>query len=149
MKTFRLVQFAVWVGRFALGVTLLSAVADRFGLWGPYGSPRASWGDWAHFVHYCGVVNSFAPPAIIPVLAWLATALETIFGVALVIGFKVEYAAYGSAILFALFAFAMTWSLGVKDPLNYSVFVDAAGAFLLGALMTLRRSQLESERRMS
>ena len=94
-------------------------------------------------------MNSFAPPAIIPVLAWLATALETIFGVALVIGFKVEYAAYGSAILFALFAFAMTWSLGVKDPLNYSVFVDAAGAFLLGALMTLRRSQLESERRMS
>jgi uncharacterized membrane protein YphA (DoxX/SURF4 family) len=37
-------------------------------------------------------VNSFAPPAVIPVLTWVATALETIFGVALVIGFKGEYA---------------------------------------------------------
>jgi len=92
-------------------------------------------------------VNSFAPPAIIPLLAWLATALETIFGVALVVGFKVEYAAYGSAILFALFALAMTWSLGVKAPLNYSVFADVAGAFLLGVLMTLRRSPPENERR--
>jgi uncharacterized membrane protein YphA (DoxX/SURF4 family) len=126
-------------------VTLLSAVADRFGLWGPHGSPRAAWGDWAHFVRYTAVVNSFAPAAVIPPLAWLATALETTFGVALIVGFKVEYAAYGSAILFALFAFSMTASLGVKAPLDYSVFGDAAGAFLLGVLMTLRRSPLENK----
>jgi uncharacterized membrane protein YphA (DoxX/SURF4 family) len=146
MKTLRLVQIAIWVGRIALGVTFLSAVADRFGLWGPHGSPHASWGDWEHFVRYTGVVNSFAPAAVIPVLAWLATALETIFGVALIVGFKVEYVAYGSAILFALFAFAMTWSLGVKAPLDYSVFADVAGAFLLGALLTLRRSRPESQK---
>ncbi len=149
MRTLQVVQSAIWVGRFALGVTLLSAVADRFGLWGPYGSPRASWGDWAHFVHYCGVVNSFAPKAVIPALAWLSTGLEIIFGVALIAGFKVEYAAYGSAILFALFAFAMTLSLGVKAPLTYSVFGDAAGAFLLGVLMTLQRSLPEGETRRS
>ncbi len=149
MKTLRVVQSAIWFGRFALGVTLLSAVADRFGLWGPPGSPRASWGDWAHFVHYCGLVNSFAPQAVIPALAWLSTGLEIILGIALIAGFKVEYAAYGSAILFALFAAAMTLSLGVKSALSYSVFADAAGAFLLGALMTLQRSFPEGETRRS
>jgi len=76
----------------------------------------------------------------LPLLAWVSTGLEIWFGVALLIGFKVEYAAYGSAILFALFAFAMTWSLGVKAPLNYSVFGDAAGALLLGALASTRNT---------
>jgi len=135
MRTFRLVPFALWVGRITLGVTFLSAVADRFGVWGPHGSPHASWGDWSHFVQYCGVVNRFAPPAVIPALAWLATGLEIVFGVALLTGFKLKYAAYGSAILLALFAFAMTLSLGVKAPLDYSVFADVAGALLLGVLV--------------
>src|ERR1700739_838222 len=30
--------------RFALGASFLSAVADRFGLWGPYGAKNVSWG---------------------------------------------------------------------------------------------------------
>jgi putative oxidoreductase len=94
-------------------------------------------------------VNSFAPKAVIPALAWLSTGLEIIFGVALIAGFKVEYAAYGSAILFALFASAMTLSLGVKAPLSFSVFADAAGAFMLGVLMTLQRSSREGETRRS
>jgi putative oxidoreductase len=109
-------------------------------MWGPSGSPRASWGDWAHFVAYCAMVNNFAPKAVIPLLAWVSTGLEILFGVALLIGFKVEYAAYGSALLFALFAFAMTWSLGAKAPLSYSVFADAAGALLLGVLASTRKT---------
>jgi uncharacterized membrane protein YphA (DoxX/SURF4 family) len=84
-----------------------------------------------------------------PRTAWLSTGLEIIFGVALIAGFKVEYAVYGSAILFALFAAAMTLSLGVKAPLTYSVFADAAGAFLLGVLMTLQHSSREAETRRS
>ena len=136
----------MWVGRIALAVTLLSAVADRFGLWGPYGSPRASWGDWAHFVAYCGVVNSFAPKTVIPALAWIATGLEIVFGVGLLVGYKLEYVAYGLAVLFALFALAMTWSLGIKDPLNYSVFGDAGGALLLGALVSVVKNEGRSDR---
>jgi hypothetical protein len=30
--------------RFALGASFLSAVADRFGLWGPHGAKNVSWG---------------------------------------------------------------------------------------------------------
>jgi putative oxidoreductase len=136
-----ILPIALWAGRITLGATLLSAVADRFGLWGPFGSPQATWGDWAHFVHYCGILNSFAPAALIAALAWISTILEIVFGLALIIGFKLELAAYGSAILFALFALAMTWSLGIKAPLNYSVFADAGGALLLGALVTLSKSR--------
>src|SRR5262249_19858863 len=36
--------------RFALGASFLSAVADRFGLWGPYGAKNVSWGNFSHFV---------------------------------------------------------------------------------------------------
>jgi uncharacterized membrane protein YphA (DoxX/SURF4 family) len=121
-------------------VTLLSAVADRFGLWGPYGSPHVAWGDWAHFVRYCGALNSYAPAAFIPALAWISTALEIAFGAALLSGFKLEYVAYGSAILFTLFALGMTWGTGIKSPLDASVFADAAGAFVLGALLTAIRT---------
>ncbi len=146
MRSSRVVTFALWVGRIALAVTLLSAVADRFGLWGPPGSARASWGDWAHFVAYCGAVNSFAPKVLIPALAWIATAFEIVFGVGLLIGYKLEYVAYGSAVLFALFAFAMTWSGGIKGPLNYSVFADAGGALLLGALVSVLKNEGRSKR---
>jgi putative oxidoreductase len=139
-------MFALWVGRIALAVTLLSAVADRFGLWGPYGSPRAAWGDWAHFVAYCGVLNSFAPKVVIPALAWISTALEIAFGAGLLVGYKLKYVAYGAAVLFALFALAMTWSVGVKQPLDYSVFADAGGALLLGALASVVNGDGRSER---
>jgi putative oxidoreductase len=121
-------------------VTLLSAVADRFGLWGPYGSPHVAWGDWTHFVHYCGVLNSYAAAAFIRPLAWISTTLEIAFGVAFLIGFKLEYVAYGSSILFALFALGMTWGTGIKSPLDASVFTDAAGALVLGVLLTAIRT---------
>ncbi|MGH9762325.1 MAG: hypothetical protein ACREDR_24355 [Blastocatellia bacterium] len=44
--------------RFALGASFLSAVADRFGLWGPYGAKNVSWGNFAHFAEYTGAVNT-------------------------------------------------------------------------------------------
>ena len=47
--------------RWALGVTLLSAVADRFGLWGLPGVVNISWGNWPRFVAYTAKVNSFLP----------------------------------------------------------------------------------------
>src|SRR5262249_35194820 len=40
--------------RFALGASFLSAVADRFGLFGPYGAKNVSWGNFARFVEYTG-----------------------------------------------------------------------------------------------
>jgi putative oxidoreductase len=141
MKPERIFNTAMWYLRLALGLTLLSAVADRFGFWGPYGSRYASWGDWAHFVKYCALVNSFLPGSWAAPLAWIATALEAAFGIGLISGVFLRASAYGSAALLTTFALAMTTSFGIKAPLNYSVFADAAGALLLGALLEFRGQQ--------
>jgi hypothetical protein len=50
--------------RLALGASFLSAVADRFGLWGPYGAKNVSWGNFSHFVEYTGAVNVSLPQFI-------------------------------------------------------------------------------------
>lgn len=116
--------------RIALGVTFLSAVASRLSLWGSTSS------DWNNFLEYTAAVNSFAPASLIPTLAVVATTLEILFGIALIIGFKVKYIATGAGVLTLLFALAMAYSFGIKDPLDYSVFVDSAAAFLLAAMPT-------------
>jgi uncharacterized membrane protein YphA (DoxX/SURF4 family) len=118
--------------RLALGVTLVSAVADRFGIWGPPGAATVSWGDWTHFVAYTAKVNSFLPSALAPALAIIATAAETLLGISLILGIFRRPVAFAGAALFLLFAGAMTLSLGVKAPLSFSVFVDFAAALLLG-----------------
>src|SRR5262249_6013556 len=101
--------------RIALGSAFLSAVADRFGLWGKY----AGWGNFANFTRYVAQVNSFMPAFTIPFLAWAATAAETALGILLIIGIWPRWVALGSAMLLFLFGTAMAISLGIKAPLDY------------------------------
>jgi len=126
-----LAKFSSVFLRLALGISFLSAVADRFGLWGVYGQPNVSWGNYARFVDYTAKLNWFVPPAVIPALAGVATAAETLFGLLLVLGWKTRITALLSGILLITFALAMTLALGVKAPLNLSVFTAAGGALLL------------------
>jgi uncharacterized membrane protein YphA (DoxX/SURF4 family) len=119
--------------RIALGIAFLSAVADRFGLWGTYGQPNVEWGDFSRFVDYTGQLNWFAPTAVIPALAWAATFAEILLGLALVLGFFTRVAALLSGLMLLVFALTMIFALGVKAPLNFSVFSSSAGAFLLAA----------------
>ena len=51
--------------RLALGVTFLTAVADRFGLCGQFGTPNVAWGDFARFTQYTGQLNPWAPAALV------------------------------------------------------------------------------------
>ena len=51
--------------RLALGLSFLSALADRFGLWGAFGRPNVSWGSFARFVAYTGKLNWFLLEALI------------------------------------------------------------------------------------
>ena len=119
--------------RLALGISFLSAVADRFGLWGAYGQPHVAWGNYARFVDYTAKLNWFFPASIIPALAIMATAAETLLGILLVVGWKTRITALLSGVLLAIFAAAMTIALGLKAPLDFSVFSAAGGALLLGA----------------
>jgi uncharacterized membrane protein YphA (DoxX/SURF4 family) len=119
--------------RAALGLSFLSAVADRFGLWGAPGQNNVAWGDFGHFVAYVATLNWFAPSRLIPVLAWVATVAETTLGIALLIGIFTRVAALLSGTMLMFFALAMTFALGIKAPLDFSVFSASAGAFLLAA----------------
>jgi uncharacterized membrane protein YphA (DoxX/SURF4 family) len=117
--------------RLALGVSFLSALADRFGLWGAFGRPNVSWGSFARFVAYTGKLNWFLPEALILALAITATCAEALLGLCLVIGWHTRIAALLSGILLILFGVTMAVALGVKAPLDFSVFSAAGGAFLL------------------
>ena len=118
--------------RLALGISFLSAVADRFGFWGAYGQPNVAWGNYARFVGYTAKLNWFLPAAMIPALAIVSTAAEALFGLLLIVGWKTRITALLSGVLLTSFALAMTVTLGVKAPLDFSVFSAAAGALLLG-----------------
>jgi uncharacterized membrane protein YphA (DoxX/SURF4 family) len=117
--------------RLALGLSFLSAVADRFGLWGAFGQPNVAWGSFARFVAYTARLNWFLPPAVIPALASLATGAETLLGLCLLVGWYTRTTALLSGILLVLFGITMTLALGVEAPLNFSVFSAAGGAFVL------------------
>ena len=124
-------EIARLFARLALGASFLSAVADRFGLWGPYGAKNVSWGNFAHFVEYTRSVTALLPSSLTQSLAWASTIGETLFGVLLIIGFKIRVTSFLSGLLLLSFAIGMSTGLGVKTPFDYSVFSAAGAAFLL------------------
>jgi uncharacterized membrane protein YphA (DoxX/SURF4 family) len=117
--------------RAALAAGFLSAVTDRLGLWGPYGTPNVAWGDMSHFLVYTAKLNPWFPQSVIPALGVTVTIVETMLGVSLLFGFQTRQAASLSGWLILLFGFGMTAGTGVKSALNASVFAASAGGFLL------------------
>ncbi|MBS7254155.1 DoxX family membrane protein [Flavobacterium branchiicola] len=120
--------------RLFLGITMLSAVADRFGFWGAPGAPGVAWGNWENFIAYTQTLNSYAGKALAGVLGATATFFEIAFGLLLIIGFKTRYAALGTAGLMLLFAVSMTIAISIKAPLDYSVFTSFAAALVLSSI---------------
>lgn len=116
--------------RVALAATYLSAVADRFGLWGAPGAPGVVWGDWSAFVAYTALLNPWTP-GLAPVLGVVATAAEVLIAVALIAGFALRRTALASAALLAAFVIGMLAGVGLKAPLDYSVFTALAASLLL------------------
>lgn len=121
------IQFTQLFLRLAIAVTMLSAVADRFGLWGK----NSAWGNWGNFEKYTRQITSFLPDSLSVFSAYSATFFEILFPLLLILGFKTKMAAYGAGFLLLIFALSMTITLGAKAPLDYSVWVGSAGAFLL------------------
>jgi len=113
--------------RLAISVTMLSAVADRFGFWGD----NSAWGNWENFEKYTRQLTFFLPETLNTFSAYTATFLEVLFPLMLILGFKTKIAAYGTGILLLVFALSMSIALGVKATLDYSVWVGSAAAFLL------------------
>ncbi|HET8839684.1 MAG TPA: DoxX family protein [Flavobacteriaceae bacterium] len=117
--------------RFALGLAFLSAVADRFGLWGPPGSAIVAWGNMENFLGYTSTVTFGATGILLKILGWTATILEAVLGIFLIIGFKMKSTAILSGLLLLLFGIGMVCNLPAKTVLDFSVFSACFGAFLL------------------
>jgi len=109
---------------------------SRFGLYGR----NVGYGNYANYVKYAGEVNSFMPAFAIPFLANAATVAELSFGLLLVLGLWVRVAAYGSAVLLAMFGIAMGISFGLVSPLDYSVFSACAGALVVAVYEERKRA---------
>ena len=117
--------------RLAIAAGMLSAVADRFGLWN---KEISAWGNWAAFLEYTKSLNPWFPASIIPIIGAIATAAETAFALCLLIGYKTELFAKLSGCLLFLFGVAMSYSISIKAPLDYSVFAASGAAFALSLL---------------
>jgi uncharacterized membrane protein YphA (DoxX/SURF4 family) len=124
-------SFSSVVLRLGLGLGFLSAVADRFGLWGPFGQPNVEWGNYSRFLEYTHSLNWYLPAGMTPLLGGLATGAEILFGLLLLIGWHTRVAARLSGLLLITFATAMTIALGAKSVLNFAVLTGIGGAFLL------------------
>ena len=120
--------------RFALGASFLSAVADRFGLWGPYGVKNVSWGTFARFVEYTGTVTSLFPSSLTVSFAWAATVAETLFGILLIAGFKIRVVSVLSGLLLLSFAIGMATGLGIKTPFDLFGLLGSRCSILTGVL---------------
>jgi len=126
--------------RIALGLGFLSAVLDRIGWLGAPGQANIAWGNWESFLQYTHTLLPFLSRPISDVMGFIATAGEALFGLLLMIGYQTRQSAIGSFLLLLLFGLMMTITLGLKAPLNYSVFSAAAAAFILATLPSFRWS---------
>ncbi|HEY2897839.1 MAG TPA: hypothetical protein VGJ12_11915 [Gemmatimonadaceae bacterium] len=124
-----------WVStsvRLLVGFAFFENVIDRLGFIGPPGAPGVSWGDFSHFIAYTAQVNAFAPAAMIPVLAVLATVAEGTFALTMLFGIRVRLAAAGSALLLLVFASAMVLS-GLSE-MQYGVYLMSATSWALATV---------------
>lgn len=120
--------------RFAIGLGFLSASMDRLGLWnGLLGQDQIAWGSWSTFVQYTHALMPWAPEFLAALSGGIATLAEVVFGLLLLLGWKIRLIANLSGILLLLFAVAM-FSQQVKSPFDYSVFSAAAACFLLARI---------------
>ena len=120
-----------WFLRLSLNAGLLSAVADRFGLWGP---ERSAWGDWGSFLAYTQQINPWVPASLIPALGAVATGLEAVLAILLLTAWRTSLIAKATGVLLLMFALAMATASSIKSPLDASVFSASAAAFALSLL---------------
>ncbi len=132
----RVVRMAL---RFSLAAAFLSAVADRFGWWEPFG--QGSWGSMGRFADYTHQLVPFASGWLLTVIVWVATATEATLGVLLIAGWWPKLVGAATCLVLIIFGTAMAVSLGIETPLSYSVFSAASAAAAYAILGTTSPSR--------
>jgi uncharacterized membrane protein YphA (DoxX/SURF4 family) len=120
--------------RLSLAAGFLSAVADRFGWWKPFG--QGSWGSMGAFADYTHQLVPFASGWLLTVIVWAATATETTLAVLLLTGWRPKLVGAATCLTLIVFGTAMAVSLGMESPLSYSVFSAASAAAAYAILGT-------------
>jgi uncharacterized membrane protein YphA (DoxX/SURF4 family) len=120
--------------RLSLAAGFLSAVADRFGWWKPFG--QGSWGSMGAFADYTHQLVPFASGWLLTVIVWAATATETTLAVLLLAGWWPKLVGAATCLTLIIFGTAMAVSLGMESPLSYSVFSAASAAAAYAILGT-------------
>ncbi|HKO81087.1 MAG TPA: TQO small subunit DoxD [Chitinophagaceae bacterium] len=82
----------------------------------------------------------FLPYSLVTVFAVIATVVEILAGLLLLVGKWTKVAAIGSGVLAFLYAVSMAISFGIVSPLSYSVFTVSAASFLLACLPSYKWS---------
>jgi len=120
--------------RLAIGLGFILPVMDRFGWLGAPGNPTVGWGNWSIFLDYTNSLMPYLSRPLANIMAIIATAGELVFGILLIIGYKIRLAATGSFLLTLMFALSMLIFANYRAPFNYSVFVVSASALLLATI---------------
>jgi len=120
--------------RFALGIGFILPVCDRLGILGPAGSAGVSWGDWKHFVTYTNTLMPYFNHSLANIMAFIATIAEAVFGICLILGFKVKLVALGASLLTLIFGLSMAIFAGLGAPFNYPVFVFTGAGLVLSGI---------------
>ncbi|MEO6510523.1 MAG: hypothetical protein ABIO16_06000 [Nocardioides sp.] len=114
-----------------IGVLLVGAVADRFGLLGGPGDPGVSWGDWQHFEAETAELVPWS--VLVPYAAVAATIAELVLGSLLVLGWKWRWTGKLTAGLFVVYAMAMVPGMGAGSVLEFGLPVLVGGALVTSA----------------
>ena len=129
--------------RIALGLGFIFPVLDRIGALGLPGSANVAWGNWDNFAAYANKLMPYFPLKVASFFGLVASVGEVVFGIMLIIGYKIRIAAYGGFVLTLIFALSMLFFIGYRAPFDYSVFVVSFSCLFLGALQektTLHRA---------
>ncbi|WP_189300692.1 DoxX family protein [Streptomyces albospinus] len=127
---------ATVLARLALATGFLSAVADRFGLWGKPGSGNVGWGTYDLYLAYVHELAPYLPGGFVDAVGGVATAVEATLGIALLLGVAVRLSAWASTGVLLTFALSMFLFSHPEAPFSASVFSAAALALLLALAPT-------------
>jgi uncharacterized membrane protein YphA (DoxX/SURF4 family) len=120
--------------RLALGIGFILPVMDRLGLLGKPGTAGVAWGNWPNFVTYTHSLMPFLNDLLAKAAAFTATLAEVVFGICLILGFRIKEVALGAGLLTATFGICMAFALGIGAPFNYPVFVFTGAALVLSGI---------------
>ena len=117
--------------RLAVSTAMLSAVADRFGLWP---AKISVWGNMDNFLRHTQSLLPYFPTSLANAGGWIATLLEMVFSVCQLLGFRTELVAKLSGVLIACFGLAMFTSMGLKATLDFSVWNAVGACFAISCM---------------